>query len=201
MKISITFTGVIFLVSLFVIAQNQTNPSMKLSANQQAPVFSTTDVWNDPVNLQSLRGSKVYLAFMRNTGCPVCNLRVHELVKKADYFAKNNIKVLLVYESSVAQMKQYLEQENYPFTFIPDPENKLYQLYNVERSTGKMLKSVFRGAIGKAMAGKKLYRKKIAQDGHANTIPADFLIDETGKLSRVHYGNDIGDHIAIAELH
>jgi peroxiredoxin len=200
MNIPFLALGISILMSVTTFAQIKPDSPMKLTVNQQAPVFSTTDVYNQPVNLQSLRGHKIYLAFMRNTGCPVCNLRVHELLKKANYFAENNIQVLLVYESSVTQMRQYLEQENYPFTFIPDPENKLYRLYDIERSTGKMLGSVFRGAIGKALAGQKLYHKKINQDGHANTIPADFLIDETGKLSHVHYGNDIGDHIPISEL-
>lgn len=200
MNIPFLALGISTLMSVITFAQTKPDSTMKLAVNQQAPVFSTTDVYNQPVNLQSLRGYKVYLAFMRNTGCPVCNLRVHELIQKADLLQHNNVKVLLVYESSMDKMKEYLGEETYPFTFIADPENKLYRLYNIERSTGKMLGSVFRGALGKAMAGKKLFRKKIAQDGHANTIPADFLIDETGKLNRVHYGNDIGDHIPIAEL-
>ncbi|MDJ1483761.1 peroxiredoxin-like family protein [Cytophagaceae bacterium YF14B1] len=173
---------------------------MKLSQNQSAPLFNTVDIWQNTVSLQHQQGHKIYLAFMRNAGCPVCNLRVHELLQKADHFAKHNIKIWLVYESTQAKMKEYLSQQSYPFTFIADPENKLYKLYSVERSTGKVLKSLFNGILGKAMKGQKLYKEKISQDGHTNTIPAEFLIDEKGRLQIVHYGTHIGDHLPIEQL-
>jgi len=181
-------------------SQTQKSKSMKLQVNQQTPGFTTTDVWNSPVSLQSLKGTRLYLAFMRNAGCPVCNLRTHELLQHAADFERRNIKMLLVYESSGSQMKEYLAQENYPFTFIADPENRLYLLYGIERSMGKIFKGMFNGLMGKASRGKKLHKTKMKQDGHATTIPSEFLIDETGKLVITHYGSYAGDHIPLADI-
>ena len=93
---------------------------MKLQVNQQAPVFATHDVYGREIALQALRGKKVYLSFERNAGCPVCNLRIHELLKHADYFSTRQVAVLLVYESTVEKMKDYLVDIRSPFYFIAD---------------------------------------------------------------------------------
>ncbi len=170
---------------------------MKLQVNQQAPVFTTHDVCGREIALQALRGKKVYLSFERNAGCPVCNLRVHELLKHADYFSTHQVAVLLVYESTVEKMKDYLVDIRSPFYFIADPENTLYKQYQIERSFLKIFKGMFYGLIGKAMAGKKLFRKPTTQDGHTSTIPGEFIIDEKGNLSAVHYGGYIGDNLAL----
>jgi len=173
---------------------------MKLQVNQPAPAFTTTDVYGREISLQALRGKKIYLAFERNAGCPVCNLRTHELLKHTDYFSKNDVTVLLIYESTAEKMKDHLADQEYPFHFIADPENVLYQQYQIERSFLKMSKGLFHGLIGKAMAGKKRFRKPTTQDGHTSTIPGEFIIDEKGKLTTIHYGEYIGDHLPLDRL-
>jgi hypothetical protein len=94
-------------------------------------------------------------------------------------------------------MKQYLEGESPYATMIPNPDQSLYKLYEVERSGGKMMKGMFHGAMGKMKKGKKLFKKQIKQDGNANRIGADFLIDENGNVARAYYGKFIGDHLPI----
>lgn len=173
---------------------------MKLSIHQPAPQFITKDVFGNIIRLDELRGKKVYLAFERNAGCPVCNLRVHTLLKHADSFANNNTVVLLVYESTESRMREYLEAKSYPFHFIADPENKLYTSYSVGQSFLKLFKSLFNGLVSKALEGKKLFTKTISQDGHTATIPGEFMIDEHGNLSIVHYGRFIGDHLPVSTL-
>jgi peroxiredoxin Q/BCP len=173
---------------------------MKLKINQPAPDFTVTDTTGNEVSLQKLRGNKIYLIFERNVGCPVCNLHFHELVKRENYFAENRMKVILVYESQREKLKEYLNGVNYPFYFVPDPRNELYAKYSVERSFKKLLKGLTQGLIPKAMAGSKLFDKPMKQDGHTSTIPAEFLIDEKGNLSIVHYGNYLGDHLSLCAI-
>lgn len=173
---------------------------MALSIHQLAPDFSTTDVFGQSIQLKKLQGKKVYLAFERNAGCPVCNLRMHTLLKHAEYFKKNNIEVLLVYESSTEKMKEYLGENTYPFHFIADPDNRLYRLYFVEQSLPKLLKSLFHALLSKVSQGKKLFTKTIHQDGHMTTIPSEFLIDENGQLITVHYGRFVGDHLPLEAI-
>jgi len=173
---------------------------MKITAQSTAPTLSTTDVYGQPFSLTSLKGSKVLLCFMRFAGCPVCNLRVHQLLKEKDAFTERNIKVVLIYESSKENMLEYLEGEKYPFTFIADPENKFYKSYGLEKSWSKFFASFFKGALGKVMKGQKLFTKKITNDGAIHRMEANFLMDETGKIVQAHYAKFLGDDLPIHEI-
>lgn len=172
---------------------------MKVTQSSLAPSFNTHDVHGNNISVPA-SSKKIYLAFERNAGCPVCNLRTHELLKQADYFKSRNISVFLVYESSVEKMKEYLGEDSYPFQFIADPQNKLYNLYGVERSMLKMMRAMFNGLFTKVSTGTKLFKKPIKQDGHVDRIPAEFIIDQHGKVVMAHYGKFVGDHVPFGEL-
>ena len=173
--------------------------SMKIQPNQQAPLFKTLDFHGNFLDLKQLQGKKVYLAFERNAGCPVCNLRVHQLLAKAKEI-NNDATVILIYESTPEKMKEYLGNEYYPFHFVCDASNALYKLYAVERSWTRLMSSVVNGIVPKVMAGYKLFKKRLSQDGHTNTIPAEFIIDERGKVVVAHYGRYVGDHLPVSSV-
>lgn len=173
---------------------------MALQVEQNAPGFSINDVFGNPISLQAYKGKTVYLSFMRFAGCPVCNLHVHNLLKHADALKAKNIEVVLVYESSLANLRQYLEDRTYPFTFVADPESTLYNTYHVEKSWSKLMGSMFKGMLGKVRAGEKLFRKKPAMDGNMNRMEAEFVIDKNGKLAIAHYATFLGDNIAIEKI-
>lgn len=173
---------------------------MKLTNQQSAPVFSTHDTYGITLDLQRMKGQKIYLAFERNAGCPVCNLRMHELLEQAEAFKSSGVKMIFVYESPDDTLKSYLGENNYPFHFVADPQNKLYNLYGVERSGLKVLTSLLNGIMAKVQKGKKLFRQPMRQDGHMDRIPAEFIIDGSGKVQVAHYGRFIGDHLPIDVL-
>ena len=173
---------------------------MILQAQQTAPDFNVTDVFNKKISLTTYKGKKVYLAFMRFAGCPVCNLRVHSLLKQATAFKEKNIEVVLVYESSIENMHMYLDGTSYPFTFVADPQNILYDRYGVEKSWGKFLSSMFKGLLAKASAGEKLFKKKPKSDGNMNRMEAEFLIDENIKIVIAHYASFLGDNVSIEKI-
>ena len=173
---------------------------MKLTEQSIAPGIETTDVYGQSFSLNDLKGSKVLLSFMRFAGCPVCNLRVHELLKEQKALEQQHIKVVLVYESSKESMLEYLQQEKYPVTFISDPENKFYKAYGVEKSFFKFFSSFFRGAMGKVIKGDKLFKNKPGIDGDIRRIGADFLIDEKGKIEIAHYSRFMGDDLPLEQV-
>ena len=173
---------------------------MKITPPQPAPAFTVNDVHGNPVNLAGYKGKKIMLTFYRNVGCPVCNLRFHQLQEQADYFKSKGLVMLAVYESAAGNMKKYIDGESPYATMIPDPDQRLYQLYKIERSTGKMMKGMFHGAMGKMKKGKKLFKTEIKQDGNGNRISADFLIDENGNVATAYYGKFIGDHLPITTI-
>jgi thioredoxin-dependent peroxiredoxin len=173
---------------------------MKIQAPQEAPLFSIKDVNGTSVNLADYKGKKVMLTFYRNVGCPVCNVRFHELEEQASYFKSKGMILLAIYESTADNMKKYLEGEAVFATMIPNPEQNLYELYDIDRSMGKMMKGMFHGAMGKMKKGKKLFKQKIKQDGNSNRIGADFLIDEKGNVQTAYYGKYVGDHLPLNDI-
>lgn len=173
---------------------------MKITASQSAPVFTVQDVNNVRVSLNDFKGKKVLLSFYRNVGCPICNLRFHEIQEQANYFREKNLVILAVYESSADNMKKYIGEESFFAVMIPNENLSLYKLYKIDNSMGKMMKGMFHGAMGKMNEGKKLFTQKIKQDGKVGRIGADFLIDEKGIVKFAYYGNHLGDHLPIADI-
>lgn len=172
----------------------------KLKKPNAAPSFSARDVYNSPIKLSNFAGKKVLLSFYRNVGCPVCNLRFHELEKESALFKGKGLVVLAVYESSAAHMQSYVENENFYTKLIPDSSLELYSLYKVEKSMGKVMKGMFHGAMTKMNMGKKLFKNKIDQDGSKSRIGADFLIDENGNILEAYYGKYLGDHLPVENI-
>jgi len=188
--------GLSLAIQSFTIKQT----SMKIKEEQTAPDFSIQDANDSTIYLAAYRGKKILLTFHRNTGCPVCNLRFHEVEQQSSYFKAKNLVVIAIYESSPENMKKYLVDQT-PYTImIPNPEQNLYRLYDIDHSTGKIFKGIFHGALKKANEGKKLYQSKLKQDGNANTIGADFLIDENGVVKRAYYGKFLGDHLPLEDI-
>lgn len=173
---------------------------MKISASQSAPAFNVQDVNNTRTSLAGFKGKKVLLSFYRNVGCPICNLRFHELQEQASYFNEKNLVVLAVYESSQDNMKKYVGGESFYAVMIPNPDQSLYELYKIDNSMGKMMKGMFHGAMGKMKEGKKLFTQKIKQDGNTGRIGADFLIDENGIVKKAYYGKFVGDHLPLSDI-
>ena len=173
---------------------------MKIQESQAAPNFTIKDVNGTTVNLSDYKGKKVMLTFYRNVGCPVCNIRFHQLQEQADYFKSKNMVMLAVYESSAELMKTYLEGETFYATMLPNPDQSLYQLYDIDRGVGKMMKGLFHGAMKKMTQGKKMYKHKIKQDGNNDRIGADFLIDENRVVKIAYYGKYLGDHVSIENI-
>jgi len=190
----------IILLALIASISNQTMAQSKITPPQLAPSFSITDVNGAKINLTDYRGKKVMLCFFRNVGCPICNLRFHELQDQSAYFKEKGLVVLAVYESSAENMTRYLTNESFYATMIPNPDQSLYQLFAVERSMGKVMKAMFNGAMEKKGKGEKLFKTKMKQDGNLNRINADFLIDENGKVQTAYYGKYVGDHLPIENI-
>lgn len=174
---------------------------MKIIPNQTAPDFQVRDLYGEPVRLSALNGHKILLTFYRTAGCPVCNVNFHEREKEAAYFRAAGLVLLAVYASQPDNLLNYVsEQAVYP-VMIPDPERTLYTLYDTERSLGKLLRGLlFHGVLGQMNKGKQRFTRKVTDDGPADLINADFLIDATGRVVRAHYGRYSGDFLPIIEI-
>lgn len=174
----------------------------QVKANDIAPAFVTKDVYGNAIDLEKYKGQKVFLAFLRYAGCPVCNLRMHELIANHADIKAAGYQLIAVFESDSATLRGYLQETEVPFTLIANPDLSLYKRYHVKNSFGKMFKSATdRKTNAAAKSGKRLFKgKKYKRDGNLTRIPADFVIDETGKVTLVHYGTTISDHLSLSTI-
>jgi len=172
---------------------------MKLEENTIAKDFKTKDVFGEPLSLDTFRGKKVLLSFMRYTGCPVCNLHIYQLNQRKDDIDKKNLSIVFVFESSAKSILNYIRKENFAFRFISDPRQTLYNTYAVEKSWRKFIRwgLTFKG-LSNAIKGYTKYHQFYSMKGSMNRVGAEFLIDEKGILEKVHYGKMVGDHMPVS---
>jgi len=170
----------------------------KLKVGTSAPQFEAIDIYGNTVSLSSHNKSKIFLAFMRYAGCPVCNFRMHELIEKFDSLKSLGFDLIVVYESEPATLKEYLIERKVPFSVIGDPKRKLYKKFGVESSFGKTLKSAFKKQTYTAKReGSKGNSHKPKREGKLTSIPADFIISRDGMIEIAHYGKSISDHFPL----
>lgn len=186
---------------IFLILFQNIGMSQKLKIGDKSPDFQVIDTDDDTIKLSNYKGQKVFVVFFRYAGCPVCNFRVHEIIENYDSISSKGYKIIAIYESNNVTLKEYLSETPVPFSIIGDPKLKLYKEYGVQKSFLKMLGSAFKKQPMQAMKkGGKLFSKKHKRDGSLSRIPADFLVDENGILTTVHYGTNIGDHLPLIEI-
>ena len=149
---------------------------MKVVENERAIPFETTDAFGNEVSLSTRKGKKVFLSFLRYTGCPVCNFRVHELIKRKQEIEQANVEVILVFESSNEHIRKYIDHQDIPFKVIGDAELSLYKKYGVEASWAKFFKSLFTKKLFiESVKGIKLFKKASSLKGTLNRIGAVFI--------------------------
>lgn len=173
-----------------------------LKQGDLSPQFETIDVFGEQVRVSSDNDSKIFIAFMRYAGCPVCNFRTHELIESHTQLQALGYKVILVSESNPETVRKYLQESPVPFHVIADPKKNLFKQFKVQASFWKTLKSAMNKKTNTSKkAGNKLFENnKIKRDGKLTGIPADFIISVNGRIERAYYGKNIADHLPLNEI-
>lgn len=170
---------------------------MRLLPGAQAPELRGLDFLGQPQDLAGLRGQPVLLSFYRYASCPLCNLRMRELILAHPRLQARGLVVLAVFQSPAASIAQYVGRQDAPFALLPDPQLQLYRRWGVESRWSALLSPVAWGRALRALAaGHGLGRI----EGPVDRCPADFLIDAEGRIARAYYGRDIADHLPLAEI-
>lgn len=167
---------------------------MRLAVDTLAPSLETVDFLGNPVNLAMYRGRSVLLSFYRYASCPVCNLRVRELILAHTSLSNAGLAVIGVFQSPAASIAHYVGKQDAPFPIVADPEMTFYQRFGLESRwrgllSAKVVSRAFRAFATGFLPGRI--------EGPVNRTPADFLIDENGRIGVVYYGKNIDDHLPI----
>jgi len=168
---------------------------MALTVGQPAPEFEAIDQKDRLVRIPAgCKGKKVVLSFLRYLGCPLCLMKLDEMIAHYPAYAAAGTSLIAVVQSVPGHVKKYSERKQVPFSLLSDVERKLYQLYQVpvggikEFIAPPVLMATIQATLKGHMHGRF--------EGSELQIPADFVIGPEGKLSFVHYGKDISDFLS-----
>lgn len=176
--------------------------AQQLKKGNNAPTFTIVDAKGETIQLENFRGKKVFLAFFRYASCPVCNFRMNEIIQNYEAIQAKGYVFIAVFESSNTTLQDYLKETEVPFPIIGDPSLELYKKYGVKKSFWRMIGSMFnKKTRNNLKEGKVLVKgKNLKRDGNMSRIPADFLIDENGVVTKAYYGTTIADHLPLETI-
>ena len=125
-----------------------------------------------------------HLQFHRFAGCPICNLHVHRFVARASEVSAAGVQVVVFFYSTEAEMRPF--QGDLPFPAVADPQRVWFERFGVGKS---LLASLHPAASWAAMKGLMAVKSNpMAGSGGMSGLPADFLIDTSGKVLAAQYG-------------
>lgn len=150
-------------------------------------------------DMTSLKGRPFMVSFFRFASCPFCNLRMHELVSRFNELG-GQFTVVAIFDSPLDNLREHADRHHSPFPVLADERGHYYLHYGIEHSIAGLLKGmIFRmHTMLYAMFAKGYVPLKIK--GSMTTMPADFLVDESGVIRRAYYGKDEGDHLPFDEI-
>lgn len=168
---------------------------MKLLAPSPAPALDLVDIHGKPIVLGA--GRRVLLSFFRDAACPFCNVRVYELTHHHQSLKALGLDIVAVFGSSQAEVVRFIARQPRPFQVAADPLGTSHARFGVERSLWRKLKAVVT-RVPTLLRGLRLVG--LAGLDTNNLMPADFLIDEEGRIVETYYGRDAGDRIPMERV-
>ena len=170
---------------------------MRLAPPSHAPAIELTDIYGQPVRIGAASGRRTLLSFFRDAACPFCNFRIYELTHHHQALAALGLDVIAVFCSTREEVLHFVARHPRPFRIAADPEGATHERYGIERSLLRKLKAIvtrvptlFKGLRMVGWAGLNTN----------NLMPADFLIDEQGRIIETWYGSDAGDRIPLERV-
>lgn len=168
----------------------------RLAPGDRAPAIAATTIHGRSLSLPDLAAPFVHLQFRRFAGCPVCNFHLLGFSRRAGEIAAAGVREVVVFHSSTEEMLKY--QAQLPFDCIADPSKRLYRDFGVEVSMRALLHPrVLWSGTRWVLQARRFYRR--AENGVLG-LPADFLIDRSGRIVAAKYGEHADDHWSVDEL-
>lgn len=140
----------------------------------------------------------VMISFFRFATCPLCNMRIHQLIKHYDDFGKD-FEILAIFESPLEHLKKYTAPHQAPFPILADEHGKYYQQYRITKSYFGVIKGMFT-RWSTLWTGMRKFTIPFPIKGSLWRMPADFIVDKNGMIIRSYYGTDEGDHMPIKDI-
>lgn len=172
---------------------------MRLKSPCQGIDFVTTDVYGNRFQLSDHLGKRIMLSFFRNAACPFCNFRVYELTHQYKAWRAKGLEVVAVFSSPADEVRHWVARHPRPFHVLSDPGLKLYNLYGIEHSGSALLKALLFN-FPRVARGFALGPGKPRKNPHPTIVPADFLMQEDGRIVETWYARNTSDHIPLKRV-
>ena len=169
---------------------------MKLFAPESAPALGLMDIHGRPIAIGG-NGRRTLLSFFRDAACPFCNFRIYELTHHHQSLAALGLDIVAVFGSSREEVLRFVAQHPRPFRIAADPVGASHKRYGIERSSWRKLKAIVT-RVPTLVRGLRIVG--LAGLNTNNLLPADFLIDEDGRIVETWYGTDAGDRIPLERV-
>jgi len=164
----------------------------KLTPGMNAPNFTYDTISEQSLDFSKTTGGKrSVIFFLRYIGCPVCHMKMYDLLNNHKDFSAAGLQVYVALQSTQASVKEGLAGVKVPFTIVCDPEEKVFALYGV--APGGLLGYLAPSVIMKAMKAVRAGFKHGRKEGKEMQLPAVFIINGDGKITYAYYGKNIGD--------
>ena len=138
------------------------------------------------VSLKDYDGKRVVIIFGRYFGCPVCQLDFDELLRYQDMI-REYAELVYFTQSSPESSHGYISEYNVDFPVIPVSKEYYYKIYR-DYEVGNMGPSTLFNIFKKAREAKKTGKIHGAYEGRETQSPADFVVDEEGRIIWVNRG-------------
>lgn len=173
--------------------------TQRISAGQPPPRFSFDTAAEEGLDFyREIKGRKTVLFFLRYVGCPLCQYKIAELMQDMARFEALGAQIFVVLQSEPANVRAHLGEREIASRIICDPQQDLFRLYGVE--PGHVFQYLTASVLKKAWQAKRQGFSHGKKEGREMQRPATFIIDRTGVVTFVHYGQDIGDVPENADL-
>ena len=171
---------------------------MKLHEGQAAINFEVDDIDGNRLVLNSFFDRPILVSFYRYASCPLCNIRLNELIERYPVYKNAGLVVIAFFQSPPESIQKYVTSKHpLPFPIIADPSHTIYQKYGVTSSRWGYIKGLF--LLHRFI---KAFRRGFwlgKMESKFTLIPADFLIRDS-KIIKAYYGTNIGDHLPFVEI-
>ena len=203
-------TGILTFAAAAVTAFALLRPSrgggggFRLAAGQQV----------EPSTLETIDGRQIdivqpdgltHIQFRRFAGCPLCDLHLRSFARRLPEIEAAGISEIVLFHSPAGPLRRHAG--DLPFAVVADPDRRHYRRFGVEtgaralldpRAWGPILFALGR-SLAKTVAGRAPMPPTNPREGRLG-LPADFLIDGTGRILACRYGAHAYDQWSVDEL-
>jgi peroxiredoxin len=170
---------------------------MRLKPPQATPTLPLSDIDGHPIRIGD--GRKLLLSVFREAACPFCNVRVYELTHDHDDLRARGLDIVAVFHSDERDVRRFIARQPRPFRMVADPDGRTHAIVGAERSGFGKLRAVLT-RLPALLRGLRLLGPAQGAGRTGALMPADFLIDGSGRIVATHYGRDAGDHMPMARI-